>query len=116
VHQAYQADQWVTNAPGLLRLSQMELYWSSCLNLGVFTKLTFEISFPGKLTWLWMVSLPICLCKMSMDVTLGCLVIILNTLFWKTWRLIMCFGRIPPPLVAAYIRSDVVNYKLLGPN
>jgi hypothetical protein len=50
--------------------------------LEVVTNLTFEIKFPASLlTWLWMVSLPVCSCSVSMDIPPGIFVIMLNTMF-----------------------------------
>jgi ABC-type microcin C transport system permease subunit YejB len=93
-----QGDQSVNRAHGLLCVSWMGLYWPICLIWGLSLSWLLRYNFRGcLLTWLWMVSIPVCSCNVSMGVTRGSLVLIVNNLFLEKLEFIyVCFGRITP--------------------
>jgi hypothetical protein len=95
-------DQSASSVRGLLCESWIGLYWPSCLMWALSLSWLLEYNFCASLlAWALIVSMPVCSCKISIGVTLGSLVIILNTLFWKIGSLLRCVLAVYPQAGAA---------------
>jgi hypothetical protein len=86
-------------------LSWVVLNWPNCpicsLSLNWY-KIQFW-SCPGNTTTYAFCS------RVSIDVTLGNLVIILNSLFWKFWSILKCVLAACPQAVAAYVSVNLIS-------